>query len=71
MEILDVLEGWTIEWSGTRTSGKLVRLHNPVTGQLAVGHDWSDWDRALNRAIANVELSGSLMAEVEEYLRSR
>lgn len=71
MEILDAPDRWIIEWSGTMTSGKLVRLRNRVTGQEAVGHDWTDWDRALRKALDEVQAQGDLVSEVESYLRRR
>ncbi|MFP3914294.1 MAG: hypothetical protein ACLFWM_05420 [Actinomycetota bacterium] len=69
MEILDAPDRWIIEWSGTATSRKMVRLRNRWTGQVAVGYDWQDWDRALQRALDVLRSEGDLISEVEDYLR--
>ncbi len=71
MGILDAPDRWTIEWSESLASGKCVTLRNRITGQCASGHDWSDWDLALRRALTELAKEGDLVTEVEEFLRSR
>lgn len=67
--MLEALDGWAVEWSGTRTSGKLVRLRHRATGRVAQGHDWRDWDLALQRALGEALAQIDLVGEIEDYLR--
>ena len=68
MSILDEPDRWSIEWSDTPVAGKKVYLRNRITGQVASGHDWTDWDLALSRALRKVEQQGDLVTEIEDYL---
>lgn len=68
MGILDEPDRWSIEWSDSPVAGKRVYLRNRVTGQVASGHDWTDWDRALSIALRKVEQQGDLVTEIEDFL---
>lgn len=68
MSILDEPDRWSIEWIDSPVAGKRVYLRNRVTGQVTSGHDWSDWDKALSRALRRVEQQGDLVSEIEEFL---
>lgn len=69
MGVLDRPGSWSVEWSRSPVAGKRVTLVNVTTGQRATGHDWSDWDLALQRALEEVQRQGDLVTEVESYLR--
>lgn len=68
MSILNEPDRWSIEWIDSPVAGKKVYLRNRVTGQLASGHDWSDWDKALSQALRRVEQEGDLVMEIEDFL---
>lgn len=68
MGILDEPDRWSIEWSDTPVAGKKVWLRNRVTGQVAEGHDWTDWDVALSRALRMIRQEGDLVSEIEDFL---
>lgn len=68
MSILEEPDRWWIEWSDSPIAGKRVYLRNRVTGQVASGHDWTDWDKALSIALRRVERQGDLVGEIEDFL---
>lgn len=57
-----------MEWIDSPVAGKKVFLRNRLTGQIASGHDWTDWDRALSEALRKVHLQGDLVTEIEHFL---
>lgn len=71
MSILDEPERWSVEWIDSPVAGKKVFLRNRVTGQIAFGHDWTDWDRALSEAMRKVQQQGDLVSEIEDFLGGR
>lgn len=68
MKILDDPDRWSIEWIDSPVAGKKVFLCNRTTGQRVSGHDWTDWDQALSRALRAVEAQGDLISEIEDFL---
>lgn len=68
MSILDEPGRWSVEWIDAPAAGKKVFLRNRVTGQVASGHHWTDWDVALSEALRKVHQQGDLVSEIEDFL---
>ncbi len=68
MSILDEPGRWSVEWIDSPVAGKKVFLRNRVTGQVASGHDWTDWDQALSVALQKISRQGDLVSEIEDFL---
>ncbi len=68
MSILDEPGRWSVEWIDSPVAGKRVFLRNRITGQVASGHDWNDWDQALSAALQKVHHQGDLVTEIEDFL---
>ena len=56
MDVIDEPERWIVKWTNGAMTGKHVTFENPTTGQRASGHDWSEWDPAVQEALDVVRL---------------
>ena len=70
MGVIDEPDRWIVKWTGGAMSGRHVTFVNPTTGQQATGHDWSDWDPAVQKALNAIESQGDLISEIETFLDS-
>ncbi len=48
-------------------AGKRVYLRNRITGQVASGHHWTDWNKAFSAALRKIEQQGDLVTEIEDF----